>query len=242
MKILKNFLEDGYVIIPNFYSEDDLLKMDKEAQIIEEIASRISKTSFIFGSKIVIPYERKENDDSFLRAEWITHIAPKTSNILISKQVKNYLKTITNYKRFDKIICQLNTKMPQDGVSYSWHQDVQTDKGDWKNKEYVDKYIMCASLLTDNTLLNGAMRVLKGSHKLGHISKTISKSDVENIYKYQYPEVVLESKRGDAIFFSPYLLHMSLQNNDIFPRRLILSGYACEKTYTRKNYFSCLNF
>jgi ectoine hydroxylase-related dioxygenase (phytanoyl-CoA dioxygenase family) len=97
--------------------------------------------------------------------------------------------------------------MPNDGVAFDWHRDIQhRDKGNgtWHDVTGRGSFVQTILLVDDMTEDNGP---LKFRSRAGEVA-------------------TVTGRAGDVLFFGPYAEHGSLPNESRSPRRVLINGYA----------------
>lgn len=129
---------------------------------------------------------------------------------------------------------KLNFKAPFEGTVWMWHQDY----GYWQYDGVDDRLVSVLVMFGDNTIHNGCLLLVKGSHKWGildHYSDEVTTS-----YKQWCitPEVLREhvteesdiypvvGKAGDVCFFDCNILHGSNHNFSPAPRGTVIFAYS----------------
>ena len=104
-------------------------------------------------------------------------------------------------------------KMPGDGKRVSWHQDASY----WPLTP--SKAVTAWLAIDDATVENACMRFIPGSHRLGHLTYTLSENDEANVLNQTVAEVDrlgepvdVELKAGQISIHSDLLLHGSEAN------------------------------
>jgi hypothetical protein len=107
----------------------------------------------------------------------------------------------------EQLLCQAHYKMPNDGVAFAWHRDIQhRDKGNdtWRDVNGRGSFVQTILLVDDMTESNGP---LKFRSRMGEVT-------------------TVTGRAGDVLFFGPYAEHGSLPNESASPRRVLINGYA----------------
>jgi len=135
----------------------------------------------------------------------------------------------------EQLLCQAHYKMPGDGVSFAWHQDIQhRDKGgnSWQDRNGRGSYVQTILLLDAMTAGNGALKFLPrealGLTPRQRLSdRSYDYSEPMGAKDTEHPEAqVIEGAPGDVLFFGPYAVHGSSPNRGTTPRRVLINGYA----------------
>ena len=119
-------------------------------------------------------------------------------------------------------------KEPNVGGAWEWHQDY----GYWYgNGCMFPRMLSAMTALNEHTEANGALHVLKGSHKMGRVTHTLTGdqagADPERIAYAQamFEEVSVLLRPGDVLFFHCNLFHASRRNTSPHPRWSIITAY-----------------
>ncbi len=165
-----------------------------------------------------------------------------------------YLNDIREDRRYQYIlkkflgddIKQLNNqvyfRMPGDGDSFHWHQDVvfRTPAEDYPGIE--DSYLQTIVVVDEITPDNGAVEYVHGSHKLGNLQltdpqfKNLREFDtkvVKKLFPKDTPKKAL-AQPGDVLVWSVMSVHGSRPNNSPHMRMTYMNGFA--KATAAKNW------
>lgn len=119
-------------------------------------------------------------------------------------------------------------KEPYVGGAWEWHQDY----GYWySNGNMFPRMLSAMVALNEHTEANGALHVLKGSHKMGRVTHTLTGdqagADPDRIAraKAMFEDVPVLLKPGDVLFFHCNLFHASHRNTSPNPRWSIITAY-----------------
>ncbi|HEY4176326.1 MAG TPA: phytanoyl-CoA dioxygenase family protein [Kofleriaceae bacterium] len=125
----------------------------------------------------------------------------------------------------EQLLCQAHYKMPNDGVAFDWHQDIQhRDKGNdtWRDVTGRGSFVQTILLVDDMTAENGPLEFLPLSAvQLCEQGRIVRGAPVD-----QSRAVSVTGRAGDVLFFGPYAVHGSNPNVSSLPRRVLINGYA----------------
>ncbi|MFO0663896.1 MAG: phytanoyl-CoA dioxygenase family protein [Polyangiaceae bacterium] len=124
----------------------------------------------------------------------------------------------------EQLLCQAHYKMPNDGVAFDWHQDIQhRDKGGdtWRDVTGRGSYVQTILLIDDMTEENGPLEFVPFDGVTLDASRRLVKGSVDTSRS-----VSVTGRAGDVLFFGPYAVHGSLPNGSSVPRRVLINGYA----------------
>ncbi len=201
---VKFFHEDGYVIVPGFFSKAEIDKLYGIAigdTVIHQHAVDLNDQS---GKKTKLTLWFKPGDDVY-------------SLLLRSNRMVNSVAKLLDS---NAPICHFHTKLmqkePKVGGAWEWHQDY----GYWYKNQFLfpDQLVSVMIALTEANKANGCLQVIKGSHKLGRVNHGFAGEQVgadmvmvEHALKTM-EHVYVEIQPGDALFFHSNLLHRSEAN------------------------------
>jgi hypothetical protein len=130
-------------------------------------------------------------------------------------------------------ICHFHSKVmqkePHTGGAWEWHQDY----GYWYKNGflYPEAMISVMVALTDATIENGCLQVLKGTHKMQRFEHSFvgEQQGADHAFVNEALKtnelVYVELKAGDVLFFHSNVLHRSDANRSDYPRWSVISAY-----------------
>lgn len=128
----------------------------------------------------------------------------------------------------EQLLCQAHYKMPNDGVAFDWHQDIQhRDKGNdtWRDVNGRGSFVQTILLVDDMTEDNGPLEfVPKDAAALDASGRLIKEEGRVRVDASR--AVSVTGRAGDVLFFGPYAVHGSTPNVSVSPRRVLINGYA----------------
>jgi hypothetical protein len=211
------FHKDGYVIIPKFFSTDEIGKL----------------YGIAIGDTVVKENALDLNDQTGRKTKltlWFTPGEDVYSMLLRSERM---VKGAARLLDSESPVCHFHTKLmqkePKVGGAWEWHQDY----GYWYKNQflYPDQLVSIMIALTEANKANGCLQVIKGSHKLGRLNHGFAGEQVGadmtmvNHALAMLETIFVEIQPGDALFFHPNLLHRSEANLSDKPRWSIISCY-----------------
>ncbi len=129
---------------------------------------------------------------------------------------------------------KLNSKAPFEGTVWLWHQDY----GYWQYDGVNDRLMSALIMLDRNTLYNGSVMLIAGSHKWGvldHYSDEtttsykqwcITPDDLRKHITDENEIVPVVGEPGDVCFFDCNIVHGSNHNFSPVPRRSMIYAYG----------------
>lgn len=208
------FDRDGYVIIKNFFSPEEVDAIYGTSRN----DSVINQKSFDF------------NDSKGMRTKLALWYTPQNDVYGMYSRCQRMAKavemilggTIAHYHS------KLMQKEPKVGGAWEWHQDY----GYWYNNGFLFPDMVSVMLaLTPATIENGCLQVIKGSHRMGRIEHGLtgqqvgaSMEKVDEALK-RMELVYVELEPGDTLFFHCNILHRSEANLSEHSRWSLISAY-----------------
>ncbi|WP_304066972.1 phytanoyl-CoA dioxygenase family protein [Pedobacter glucosidilyticus] len=213
----KAYLEDGFLIIRSFLNTQEVNKI-YQATVQDEAITNNS-------------YELKDKSGKNTKlALWFT---PGDDVFGLLTKSKRMINAVNFLLDGDAPVCHFHSKLmqkePKVGGAWEWHQDY----GYWYRNEflYPDQMISVMTAITESTVENGCLQVIKGSHKIGRIEHGFSGEQVGA--SQHYVDLALKTmelvyvtlKPGDVLFFHSNLLHRSEANLSDNARWSLISCY-----------------
>jgi ectoine hydroxylase-related dioxygenase (phytanoyl-CoA dioxygenase family) len=214
---VKSFHRDGYVVVKNFCSQQEIDKLYGTATGDNTIQDNALDLNDLSGKKTKLSLWFTPGNDVF---GYLTR----------SEKMVNSVAQLLDS---DTPVCHFHSKLmqkePKVGGAWEWHQDY----GYWYKNQFIfpDQLVSVMIALTKANKENGCLQVIRGSHKLGRVNHGFSGEQVgadmvmvNNALKTM-ELVYCELEPGDALFFHSNLLHRSEANLSDYPRWSIISCY-----------------
>lgn len=214
---VKSYERDGYVIVRNFISPEEIHKL-------QEVA---------FSDGAMRKHAFDLNDQSGKKTKLTLWYSPGNDAYGLLTKSKRMVDAADLLMEGDSSVCHFHSKLmqkePKVGGAWEWHQDY----GYWYKNEFLFPGQMMSIMIaiTDAYKENGCLQVIKGTHKMGRIEHGFAGEQVGASQHYvdlalKTKELVyVELKAGDALFFHPNLLHRSEANLSDQPRWSLISVY-----------------
>lgn len=205
---------DGYVLVPSFFSWEEIDLLYSTAQA-DSVISR--KT-----------YDREDKEGYRTRlALWYSLDDDIYSLVARSERIVNAVEQLLGGTA-DHYHSKLMQKEPHVGGAWEWHQDY----GYWYRDGFLfPDMLSVLTALTPSTRQNGCLQVVKGSHKLGRLDHGFAGEQVgadeervrEALKRLELKYV--EMQPGDVLFFHCNLLHRSDRNDSKESRWSLITAY-----------------
>lgn len=219
-ELINDFNRDGYIVIKNFFSKEEVDKMYSTA-----IADDVMRKNAL-----------DLNDQSGKKTRLSLWFTPGNDVFGYMTRSKRMIDAITPLLDSDSPVCHFHSKLmqkePRVGGAWEWHQDY----GYWYKNQFMfpDQLISVMVALTHANKQNGCLQVIKGSHKLGRVNHGFAGEQVGadmtmvNNALQTMPLIYSELNPGDALIFHSNLLHRSEANLSEHPRWSIISCYSSQ--------------
>jgi ectoine hydroxylase-related dioxygenase (phytanoyl-CoA dioxygenase family) len=214
---IENYNQNGYLIIKNFISTDEVNKLYGIANNDDLLQKHAFDLNDQTGKKTKLTLWYTPGNDAFGLLTKSERIVNAVDDLLEGKSA----------------VCHFHSKLlqkaPKVGGAWEWHQDY----GYWYKNEFLlpDQMMSVMVSITDATKENGCIQVIRGSHKMGRIEHGFSGEQVGASQHYvdlalkTMDLVYVEIKAGDALLFHSNLLHRSEANVSDKARWSIISVY-----------------
>jgi ectoine hydroxylase-related dioxygenase (phytanoyl-CoA dioxygenase family) len=214
----KNSYErDGYLILPGFFSADEIGKLYHVAVEDANMSSHSYDVNDESGKKSKLTLWFNSGDD-------IYGLVTRSERIV---------RAVDDLLEGDGAICHFHSKLMQKeplvGGAWEWHQDY----GYWYKNEFLfpEQMMSVMMAVTEANKKNGCLQVIKGSHKMGRVEHGKAGEQVGAAPRYielalkALPLVYVELKAGDVLFFHSNILHRSDANLSETSRWSMISVY-----------------
>jgi ectoine hydroxylase-related dioxygenase (phytanoyl-CoA dioxygenase family) len=214
---VKTFHNDGYVIVPGFFSKTEIDKL----------------YGIAVGDSVIRQHAVDLNDQTGKKTKLTLWFKPGNDVYSLLLRSNRMVNSVAKLLDSDSPVCHFHTKLmqkePKVGGAWEWHQDY----GYWYKNQflYPDQLVSVMIALTEANKANGCLQVIKGSHKLGRVNHGFSGEQVgadmvmvDHALKTM-EHVYVELQPGDALFFHSNLLHRSEANTSDKARWSLISCY-----------------
>lgn len=225
MNVSNDYSKNGYVLIPNLYSSDEV---DKIRKIVNEIK--------------IEDYEHSKDNNGYPFR--ITNILPRNKSLkeFIEKpKILSILKEcigddVVFFK--DKYISKKKGSrgdfVPHiDGAFITYNYRLKKNTPGWWT--YANKFIHLNIMITDNTINNGCMHICKRESedpnyyikKYLITDRSIKSAETDTKFhkEIRKKSIPITGKKGTVLIFDPLCLHFSDSNNSDDIRDLFLITY-----------------
>lgn len=239
---LASYEENGYLFLENFFNEDEVKKLQMELQKL------LSDNRGSEKSEVILEPDSKEVRSIFAvhkNNDCFRELAASPRLLAIVKQILGSEVYIHQSR--------INFKPGFKGKEFYWHSDFET----WHAEDGMPRMraLSCSIALEDNTLYNGSLMVIPGSHRVfvSCIGETPDDHYKDSLRRQEYgvpDEVSLTKlvdnngiqmpvgKAGSVLLFDCNLMHGSSGNISPYPRSNIFYVYNSVENKLQEPYSS----
>jgi len=211
------FEKDGYVIVKNFLSPEEVNKLYTIAT----------------GDDLLKKHSFDLNDQTGKKTKLALWYKPGNDAYGLLTKSRRMIESVDKILEGDAPVCHFHSKLmqkePKVGGAWEWHQDY----GYWYKNEFLFPNQMTSVMvaITEANKANGCLQVIKSSHKMGRIEHGFAGEQVGASQHYvdlalkTMELIYVELKAGDALFFHSNLLHRSEANLSDKARWSLISVY-----------------
>ena len=235
---IREFFEQGWTLVPGLFTAGEMATARRALERLYESAQRLRTTQEHEGAYFVLEAP-PVGDVIVKRVVWAGGAEPDLLDLSADPRLVAPALDLLGSDACEQLLCQAHFKMPGDGVSFDWHQDVQhRDKGPgtWRDLNGRGSYVQTIMLIDDMTAANGPLKFIPRSAVQGDPQARLSLES----YDYNTPmtagakplpfdvtqAVTVTGSAGSVLFFGPYAIHGSTSNGSTVPRRILINGYA----------------
>lgn len=235
---ITEFFEKGWIVLPDVFTPSEMARAQAAFERLSMTAQRLRVTQTHAGSYFVLS-SSPGSDVVIQRVVWAGGSEPDLLDLSADQRLVEPALQLLGSDHCEQLLCQAHFKMPGDGVSFDWHQDIQhRDKGPgtWRDVNGRGSYVQTLTLIDEMTDSNGPLQFIPRHAVRGDAEGRIFGAH----YDYAAPmqdgapapdidisaAVTITGKSGSVLLFGPYAVHGSTANTSSQPRRVLINGYA----------------
>jgi len=230
-EMYSTFYNSGFFIVKQLFNQNEVEKISQGFDCILNESKKLTTTGIHKKSLFVLGEGHSSNSPKIKRVNWCATQSNAIDKYSKDKRILEIAEKLMGVNEVSQIICQAHYKLPNDGVSYPWHQDTQKDKGEWQDLNGKGSFVLSMIAIDECNKENGTVKVIPGSCKKGPLD--IEKEDFSKnnlIINSEYSDLsfsYLNMSPGDVAFMGPYTIHSSDANTSLKARRMLMSGFSC---------------
>jgi ectoine hydroxylase-related dioxygenase (phytanoyl-CoA dioxygenase family) len=238
------FHAHGHVVLPGLFSAGEVDVVRAAFERLYATAQQLRDTGDHDGAHFVLRAP-PAGDVVVQRIVWAGGAEPALLSLSSDARLLQPALQLLGTSTCEQLLCQAHFKMPGDGVSFDWHQDIQhRDKGGatWRDVNGRGSYVQSILLVDDMRDDNGPLLFLpddavaldaRGRLVRGR-DTALPMAAPRDGYGSGEGAVVVDETRantvtgraGDVLLFGPYAVHGSRANTSTASRRVLINGYA----------------
>ena len=242
---LRRFYEDGYLIVEDLFSREDVARMAESAERLRaagrELAAALPADGEDAKGELKVEhagsqfvFSGADGPRRLLRVVWAGGCEPAFLAIGREARLTAIVGQLLGSATAVHLLNQLHAKFPHDGLEFEPHQDSEHRRygtPEWRDVDGRGSYVQAVVAIDDSTPDNGPLVFYPQSGRQGHLDP----GTVRRTYQDR-PGVPALLKAGSAAFFGPYVVHRSAENRGTAPRRIAINGFALPGANSR-SYF-----
>lgn len=221
------FLAHGHVVRRGVFGEAEVAPVRAAFERLHAVAQRLRSTVEHDGALFVLE-DRGARGVVVKRVVWAGGAEAPLLEVSADARLLAPALQLLGTPACEQLLCQAHFKMPHDGVSFDWHQDIQhRDKGPgtWRDVNGRGSYVQTLLLVDDMTEDNGPLLfVPPGAARLGPDGRLVQGGDGAAVDERAV--LTVTGRAGDVLLFDPWAVHGSRENTAQAPRRVLINGYA----------------
>ena len=234
----REFYDQGWTIVPGLFSIDEMQVARRAFERLYGKAQQLRTTQEHDGAFFVLDAPAT-GDVIVKRVVWAGGAEADLLDLSADPRLVDPALQLLGSEHCEQLLCQAHFKMPGDGVSFDWHQDVQhRDKGPgtWNDLNGKGSYVQTIMLVDDMTEQNGPLKFIPKSavRGEGHVRLSADPYDYSTPMNASAAPAIFDESQaitvtgsaGSVLFFGPYAIHGSTSNESNTPRRVLINGYA----------------
>jgi ectoine hydroxylase-related dioxygenase (phytanoyl-CoA dioxygenase family) len=225
----------GYSIIRGFLSPSETAQLSAEVDSLYQEGLRHHATYRDKNLLFEVLDDPKANRRVVLQAHWTAWLSPLMEQM---RRSQNYFSVLEPFLGRDikQISHQVHWKPPgAKYTSYRFHQDARFREGNVKDFGYLRSTVTTGLAIDRQTVENGALRVMPGSHRLGYLGLSddgpimVGQTQDEELRRAGLEPanmITCEMEPGDLLLWTLFTVHGSAPNVSDYDRRFMINSYV----------------
>lgn len=218
------FYKQGYLLKAQCLSQEEIANLKEDVtEVIDQSLETIRNAGYecskedqvlhINESRVV--FKQSADGISIARVNGCAGMKPRLLEILRSKKIVHTFLELLGTDSLEHLISQIHPKLPQDGIAFPGHRDIQFRRSfdpEWEDVLGNGSYAICIIPVDPMTMENGGL--------------WIDRNNYPEPQGIEEDIVWIEAKPGDLFFMHPHLYHGSGVNSSAFSRKTLLTGFC----------------
>ena len=224
----RTFHEGGVVIRRGLYRDDEVGVARAALERLYRTAQTLRATGDHGGAFFALGLPPEGGAVVVQRVVWAGGAEPVLLRLSEDARLVEPALDLLGTRQCEQLLCPAHYKMPNDGVAFDWHQDIQhRDKGGdtWRDVTGLGSFVQTVLLVDDMTEVNGPLEFLpREAATLDAAGRLVKDGGPVQVDTSR--AVSVTGRAGDVLLFGPYAVHGSTPNASSSPRRVLINGYA----------------
>lgn len=219
------FDERGFFVLRSLFDAEEVRAAREALERLHATAQALRTTGDHDGAFFVLTAPSEEGPVVVQRVVWAGGAEPVLLRLSEDPRLVEPALELLGTERCEQLLCQAHYKMPNDGVAFDWHQDIQhRDKGGdtWRDVNGRGSYVQTILLVDDMTEENGPLEFLPEDAVTLDATGRLDRQAPVDLSR----AIPVIGRAGDVLFFGPWAVHGSMPNHSRNPRRVLINGYA----------------
>jgi ectoine hydroxylase-related dioxygenase (phytanoyl-CoA dioxygenase family) len=226
---------EGYAIVRGFLSPAETAQLSAETHRIYQAGLKHHATYRDKNVLFEVLNDPKANRRVVLQAHWTAWLSPFMEQI---RRSDKYFRVLEPFLGADikQISHQVHWKPPgAKYTSYRFHQDARFRAGNLKEIGYARSTVTTGLAIDRQTVANGALRIIPGSHRLGYLGLSddgpimVGRTQDEELRSAGLDPsniVTCEMEPGDLLLWTLFTVHGSAANISDYDRCFMINSYV----------------
>jgi ectoine hydroxylase-related dioxygenase (phytanoyl-CoA dioxygenase family) len=225
----------GYAVVRGFLSPPETAEISAEAHRMYQEGLKHHATYRDRNLLFEVLDDPKANRRVVLQAHWTAWLSPLLERM---RRSEKYFSVLEPFLGADikQISHQVHWKPPgAKYTSYRFHQDARFRQGNVKDFSYLQSTVTTGLAIDPQTVENGALRIMPGSHRLGYLGLSddgpimVGQTQDEELRRAGLDPsniVTCEMEPGDLLLWTLFTVHGSAPNVSDYDRRFMINSYV----------------
>jgi ectoine hydroxylase-related dioxygenase (phytanoyl-CoA dioxygenase family) len=225
----------GYAVVRGFLSPPETAEISAEVHRMYQEGLKHHATYRDKNLLFEVLDDPKANRRVVLQAHWTAWLSPLLERM---RRSEKYFTVLEPFLGADikQISHQVHWKPPgAKYTSYRFHQDARFRQGNVKDFSYLQSTVTTGLAIDPQTVENGALRIMPGSHRLGYLGLSddgpimVGQTQDEELRRAGLDPsniVTCEMEPGDLLLWTLFTVHGSAPNVSDYDRRFMINSYV----------------
>lgn len=222
---LQAFADGGHFVKRGLFHPDEVAPVRAALERLFATAQTLTATGDHGGAFFALAIPPGGGPTAVQRVVWAGGAEPALLRLSADDRLLAIALELLGADHCEQLLCQAHYKMPNDGVAFDWHQDIQhRDKGNgtWRDVNGRGSFVQTILLVDDMTEANGPLEFLSPAAATLDATGRLVRGAPIDASRAQS----VTGRAGDVLVFGPYAVHGSTPNLSDLPRRVLINGYA----------------